>query len=93
MRLMHSCDLCVSCVIQNTTFVTMEREQLYEFPVLIEETNEIIMLFLNENDMEKAKVILIYYFILIYLMFRLNISYVVYISNHCIIFHRLSIFN
>jgi len=30
----------------------MEKQQLYEFPVLIEETNKIITLFLNKNDME-----------------------------------------
>lgn len=34
-------------------FIAME-QQLHEFPVLIEETNELITLFLNNEDMEKA---------------------------------------
>lgn len=29
-------------------------EQLHEFPVLIEETNEVLTLFLSKDDMEKA---------------------------------------
>jgi len=35
------------------TGLTMEKE-LYEFPVLIEETNEIVTLFLSQNEMERA---------------------------------------
>jgi len=29
-------------------------QQLFEFPVLIEENNEVITLFLNKNDMEEV---------------------------------------
>jgi len=50
-----ACQHCVELgLTDNRFFVTMEKQQLYEFPVLIKETNEIITLFLNKNDMEKA---------------------------------------
>lgn len=34
-------------------FIAME-QQLHEFPVLIEDTNELVTLFLNKEDMKKA---------------------------------------
>lgn len=40
-------------------------EELHEFPVIIEETNEIITLFLNETDKERAmqgKIYNMYYY-------------------------------
>lgn len=104
MRLMHLCDLCVCCVIRNEQRTTnnkpykplherikMEEEQLHEFPVLLN-NNEVITLFLNKENMEKASQgknnILIYFDSHTHLVYkyRLDVSF-----NYCV-FHRLSIF-
>lgn len=36
------------------TRIKMDQQELHEFPVIIEETNKIITLFLNKTDKEKA---------------------------------------
>lgn len=50
MRLMRLCSLCAFCIIRNKTM-----KELHEFPILIEETNNIITLLLNNEDIERAK--------------------------------------